>query len=72
VLHLLIELMGKDLPDSKQNEKKKEAHYYYRLGHAAYYGGLYPNARKNLFLSLKLNPLDLKTWTFFLASCFKT
>jgi glycosyltransferase involved in cell wall biosynthesis len=63
--------MREDLPASKQSERKRQAYYFYRLGHAAYYGGIYPTARKNLLHSLKLNPFDLKTWIFLLLSWVK-
>jgi len=63
--------MREDLPASKQSERKRQAYYFYRLGHAAYYGRLYPNARKNLFHALKLNPLDPRAWFFLFASCLK-
>jgi hypothetical protein len=61
--------MREALPDSGQDEKKRQAHYYYRLGHAAYYGGLSAKARRHFFRSLMLRPNDLKTWFFLLASC---
>jgi glycosyltransferase involved in cell wall biosynthesis len=63
--------MREDLPASKQSERKRQAYYFYRLGHTAYYGGIYPTARKNLLHSLKLNPFDLKTWIFLLLSWVK-
>jgi len=63
--------MREDLPASKQSERKRQAYYFYRLGHAAYYGGMYPKARKNLFHALNLNPLDTRAWFFLLASCLK-
>ena len=63
------EQMREDLADSRQDERKRQAFYYYRLGNAAYYGGFYHSARKNLFYSLRLNPFDPKTWVFLFASC---
>ena len=64
--------MREDLPPSRSDEKKRQAHYYYRLGHASFYGRLYPRARKNLLRSVRLNPLDLKAWFFLFASCLRT
>jgi glycosyltransferase involved in cell wall biosynthesis len=65
------EQMKEDLSDSQRDEKARQAYYYYRLGHAAFYGRLYPRARKNFLRSLRLNPLDLKAWIFLVVSCFK-